>query len=64
MVGSVLNKVYTQYAAEIAPLSDALMSGKLFSACPRFRHAPQHRKTASLDKAALDDWANAFKRLR
>ena len=51
------------WSKTVAPRSDALMPGEFFSACPRCRHAPLDRKTASLAQATFGGLADALKRL-
>ena len=51
------------WSKTVAPRSDALMPAEFFGACPRCRHAPLDRKTASLAQATLGGLADAFKRL-
>ena len=51
------------WSKTVAPRSDALMPGEFFSACPRCRHSPLDRKTATLGEATLGGLVGALKRL-
>lgn len=51
------------WSKTVAPRSDALMPGEFFSACPRCRHAPLDRKTATIGETTLGSLADVFRRL-
>ena len=51
------------WSKTVTPRSDTLMPGEFFSVCPRCRHAPLDRKTASLAQTTLGGLTDAFKRL-